>query len=223
MRKFIFIFLLSFSLTSGFCQPKQENSSPIKENWSLGLSLSTTGIGINAINNFSKGFDVRFNASFMGYSYNLNKLTPDLQGKARARIGSIGCYLDYYPLAFLYITGGVAYNLCSVSLKGQLTDSVEIGDVIIEPLDIGIIKATIEPGWKINPYLGIGANFRLKGNYSIGIETGLFYMRPPDVTLNATGMLEPTASKEQELLMEKNISPIDFYPNISILLTYRLN
>jgi hypothetical protein len=170
----------------------------------------------------SKRFDVRINGSYLGYSYDLSKLSTELQGNADLRLGVVGGFLDFYIFRFLYLSGGASYNLTRVTILGQLNKSINVGDIQLEPEDVGTLEVAITPGWKANPYLGFGLNFRRKKQFNMGLEFGVFFQGPPSVKLQATGMLTPTASEEQERLMEKNISPLIYYPYVALRFSYHL-
>lgn len=208
--------MICLSGLSGYTSPSSKDSVLYSSGISAGLNLSTMGLGISVTKSITKRFDVRLNGSYSGYTYDINKLSSDLQGDARLVLGGAGSFLDYYVFRFFYLSGGASYNLTKVTIQGQLSDSINIGDILLEPKDIGDLNVAITPGWKVNPYLGLGFNFRRQRNFNIGLEFGVFFQGSPAVTLQATGMLTPTGSKEQELLMEKNIAPLIYYPYISL-------
>lgn len=186
------------------------------------MNISSTGPGIFVSKSIADRFDVRLNASNMWYSYDLSKLSTELQGNADLRLGVVGGFVDFYLFRFLYLSGGVSYNLTRVGILGQLNKSIFVGDIQLEPEDVGEISVEITPGWKTNPYLGLGLNFRHTKHFSFGIEFGAFFQGPPEVKLHATGMLTPTASAEQESLMEQNISPLIYYPNLALRFSYHI-
>ena len=180
------------------------------------------GVGVTLTGRISKRFDLRLNGSYLGYTYDVNKLSKDLQGDARLKVGGIGSCLDFYVFRFLYLTAGISYNLTAINVNAQDAKSVSVGDIVLEPKDIGLLFAKITPGYKIEPYFGGGLNFRRRKKLNYGIEFGLYLIGPPKVNLLATGMLEPSASKAQEQIIEKNIAPLIYYPNISFRISYRL-
>lgn len=214
--------ILMVSFLAAHSNPAGDDSTTPNKNISAGLNLSTMGVGVTLTRRVSKRFDIRFVGSYLGYTYDVHKLSADLQGDAKLKVGAIGSYLDFYLLPFLYLTGGLAYNLTSVDVVAQDAESVSLGDIILEPKDIGVLNAKITPGLKIEPYFGGGLNFHRNRKLSFGVEFGLFLIGPPKVKLKATGMLEPTASTAQEQIIEKNISPLIYYPNVSLRITYRI-
>ena len=199
-----------------------KDTSLVKKEILAGINLSTMGFGGSVTKKMSPRFDLRLNGSYLGYSYDVHKLKSELQGDARLKVGAIGVNVDYYLFRFFYFSGGLSYNLTTVTVHALKAESMNVGDIVLDPKDIGTVDAQISPGSRFDPYLGGGFTFRRTRKVSFGIEFGLFFLGPPKVKLRATGMLEPTASVEQEKIVEKNISPIIYYPNISLRLSYRI-
>ncbi len=216
----VLILVLNYSFT--YSNQVTKDTVLVDKGIYLGPAISTVGIGVSVTRNISRHWDLRLNGSYLGYSYDVNKLDKDLQGNARLKVGAVGMNVDYYVLRFLYITGGIYYNFTSIDVQAEDAKSVNIGDIILEPKDIGIIKAKIAPGLKIEPYWGIGFNFRRAKKLNFGVEFGLFLIGPAKVKLGATGMLTPSANTAQEQIIENNISPLIYYPNISFRILYRI-
>ena len=212
--------VLHYSLASA--DTGRRDSVFVYKNVSLGPEISTMGIGLSLTKNLSRHWDVRLKGSTLGYSYDVHKLDKDLQGNARLNVGAIGGNLDFYLLRFIYLTGGIFYNFTKIAVNAQDAKSVNVGDIVLEPKDIGTITARITPGLKIEPYWGLGFNFRRSKKLNFGIEFGLLLIGPAKVKLGATGMLTPSASTAQEQIIEKNIAPLIYYPNVSFHISYRI-
>ncbi len=220
--RYFFILLIAFSGLSAHAGTFGKDSLSFTKEIYAGMNFSTMGLGVSISKSITKRIDFRLNGSYFGYTYDINKLSTEIQGDAGLRVGVVGSFMDYYIGRFFYLSAGASYNLTKVKIKGQLKESIEVGDILLDPVDIGALDVDLAPGWKVNPYLGLGLNFRHRKKLNLGLDVGLFFQNSPDVTLRATGMLEPTASMEQELLMEKNISPLIYYPYISLRLAYRI-
>ena len=205
-----------------FSNPVTKDTVIVNKGIYAGLNFSTMGIGVSAAKQIARRWDVRLSGSYLGYSYNVHKLDKDLQGNAHLTVSALGGNIDFYVLRFLYLTGGLSYNMTTVTVHALDAKSVTVGDIVLEPADIGTISAKITPGLKIEPYWGLGLNFRREKRLNFGVEFGLFLIGPPKVSLQATGMLTPSASAAQEQIIEKNISPLIYYPNISFRISYRI-
>lgn len=222
MIKYCILFILVLHCRLAFSNPVSQDTVPVHKGIYVGLNLSTMGVGVTVTRQISGRWDFRLNGSYFGYSYDVHKLDKDLQGNARLTVGAIGGNIDFYLLHFLYLTGGIACNLTTIQVQAIDANSVTIGDIILEPADIGTISAKIAPGLKIEPYWGLGFNFRRTKKLNFGVEFGLFLIGPPKVKLGATGMLTPSANTAQEQIIEKNIAPLIYYPNVSFHIAYRI-
>jgi len=220
--KCISVLILVLNYSFAYSNQVKNDTIPIDKSIYLGPDISTMGFGVSIGRNLSRHWNLRLKGSYLGYSYNVNKLDKDLQGNARLKVGAFGGNIDYYILRFLYLTGGISYNYTNIDVLAEDAKSVNVGDIVLEPKDIGIISAKITPGYKIEPYWGIGFNFRRAKKLNFGVEFGLFLIGPAKVKLGATGMLTPSANTAQEQIIEKNISPLIYYPNISFRILYRI-
>jgi len=220
--RYIAIVVICLKCSCAYSSPDDNKTDFINKGYLVGLNFSTIGFGATLTKNISRRLDFRLNGSYLGYNYDVNKLKKELQGNARLKVGAVGGNIDFYLLRFLYFSGGISYNITSIAIDAKEAESINVGDIVLDPNDIGSLSAKITPGSKINPYFGLGFSFRRQKKLNFGIEFGLFVQGAPKVKLQATGMLEPTASAEQEQIMEKNISPIIYYPNISLRFSYRL-
>lgn len=218
------ISVLILVLNSSFIYSNQVKKDTVLINTGiyLGPDISTMGLGISLTRKISRHWDIRLNGSYLGYSYDVHKLDKDLQGTAQLKVGAVGGNLDFYLLRFLYLTGGISYNFTSIEVQAEDATPVNIGDIVLDPKDIGTINAKITPGLKIEPYWGLGFNFRRAKKLNFGVEFGLFLIGPAKVKLGATGMLTPSANKAQEQIIEKNIAPLIYYPNVSFHISYRI-
>lgn len=201
-----------------------ENDTISQPVWGMGLSLSSFGTGIFVFNQIHKNFRVKASINYIFYNYSLNKLIPDLEGEAKLKLGGIGLFADWHICKFVYLSTGASTNFNKIDINGQMANSIMFGDIEMTPEDIGKVGIKVEPSWAISPYIGIGAGRKIsyKRNFGFSFEIGTFFQGPPVVNLSATGMLTPTASKEQEDIIENNIKSIDFWPKVAVNITYKL-
>ena len=221
-------------LIYGYCPKAQEiqlKDTTIKTKyrtnpvWGTGITVSSFGTGAVLYRDITKNLRLKGSASYIFYNYSLHKLISDLQGIANIRIGGLGIYSDWFLGRQIFISGGISTNFNRLNVSGKMAESIMIGDVEMTPDDIGSVTISIKPAWPVSPYFGFGIGKKIshakKWGYSL--EIGTFLQGAPQVHLAATGMLTPTASEEQEKIMENNIKPIDFWPKIGINVTYKIN
>lgn len=188
------------------------------------LTLSTFGAGPGLFMQFNNKLKIKTSFNYFFYDYSLQKLVSDLQGIAKIRVGGIGVFADYHFLKYFYATTGLSTNFNKIDVAGKMANSILIGDVEMTPDAIGEVGIKIEPAWAFSPYIGMGFGRFISNQHKFGfnLEIGSFFQGPPSVDLFARGMLEPTASEEQEKLMEQNIKPLDFWPKIALNISYRI-
>lgn len=223
----ILLFLLSNCLKA---QQEQISDTTIRIQsntpsvWGAGITLSSFGTGASLFRDVNKRLRLKGTVSYIFYNYSLNKLIPDLQGKANLRVGGVGVFSDWFFGRHIFISGGVSTNFNRLNVSGKMAESVMVGDVEMTPEDIGSVTINIKPSWPVSPYFGLGFGKKISNTKRWGyfLEIGSFLQGAPRVHLAATGMLTPTASEEQEQIMENNIKPIDFWPKIGINVTYKI-
>lgn len=191
----------------------------------IGFNISSFGPGPYAFYHLNKNIHIKAGLNYFFYNYSLNKLLSELDGEAKIRVGGIGAFAEWHFLRYLYFSGGVSTNFNKIDVNGKMAESIMIGDVEMAPENIGLVGIQIEPAWAFSPYVGfgIGRPVNLKNRFGYTLEIGSYFQGSPRVNLSATGMLEPTASSEQEMLIENNIKPLDFWPQIALSINYRIN
>jgi len=201
----------------------------------VALDFGIQGIGLDYAYAFNPHLALR--AGFMTLPISVTNLNYDFDGtqtaiNANVNFTHLSVKADWYPWessSFKLIAGfGYFLNnnadatilLTDAIYFGDDTDGDGNGDFVFEPEDIGQIQIALD--WAdFNPYVGLGFG-RAVPNKSVGfgMDFGAFYMGSPDVTVNATGMLEDTNEEEAEL--EENLSAYAWLPQINFRLSFRL-
>ncbi len=191
----------------------------------IGFKGCTFGPGGEIIVAITPKFHVRVGGSYFKYSLPESfQLSEDIDLTDRLVLGGINLQANYYIAQRIYVTGGAFYNMFETYLEGTPKEPIMIGDIEATPEQVGVLQYTMQPGLKISPYAGIGFGRSLARNgiVSFAFEMGAVYHGAPDITLNATGMLTPTASDEQEAQMEENFSFFTIFPMVNVQLSIRI-
>ncbi len=196
--------------------------------WAAGPKISTTGDGVEVIKSINRNWDARLGFSLMPLHIkkDMDQNNLALSVDSRIRTGGINLQADFFLSEWYYFTGGIWYNLAKADLAIQLADPVDFGDITISPDQIGTFSIIMKPGTRISPYLGIGFGNPLPPAYRkfwFNIELGTWYHHKPRFTLDAYGMIEPTANSENEKALENNFKGFRFYPVFTIQGNYRIN
>jgi hypothetical protein len=220
--------------------PKASNSTSsadgiLESKHSIALNLGLQGAGLEYAYAFNQQFALR--GGFMTLPISITNFNYDFDGtqtaiNANVNFTHLSVKADYYPFASssFKIIGGFGYFLnneadATILLTeaiyfGDDTDGDGKGDFVFEPDDIGQINIGLD--WtSFNPFIGLGFG-RAVPNKSVGfgMDFGMFYMGAPDVTINATNMLEDTEEEEAEL--EENLKDYAWLPQMNFRLTFRL-
>jgi len=231
MYKTIFTLLCVIAfLNFSFAGSDSKKNNPVKENLKFAIAghTSTNGLGLNLVYSISDNFSVRggyeklkFN---IGFDFDENDI--DYDANLDYKTGSISVLADYNVLKALYLTGGFGFHLMNSQFSGIAVSNLEYGDISIPAEDVGEFNFEVKPSNRITPYAGIGFGriVGLNKAVALNLEFGTFYLGAHDVTLEATGLLEPTANPAhgQKELFENQLKRYNFYPVVKFGISVKL-
>lgn len=194
----------------------------------FGGVASTNGWGAELRYLFNDKFTVKASYETLylssGFDFDENDISYD--ASVNYKTGGIFLLADYNFIRHLHISGGIVFNSFNPEIKGHSVNDLQYGDIIIPASEVGDFIFTASPELKVSPYVGlgwrsfIGKNERLVFN----LGTGIYYMGPPQIEIEATGLLAPTAdpSHGQKELLEKQFEQYKFYPVLKLNLAVKL-
>ena len=194
----------------------------------LGIKASTNGFGGDLIFAFREKVNFRLGMDKLAYSRKITFSENGIEYEADVNIGtgSISLLCDYSLSQWFFISGGLAYNLFHSEAIGHATSSLPFGDIEIPKEKIGNFQFDLNPKVRISPYLGIGLGQTLntKKRVAFAFELGGIYQGSPDITIQATGLLSPTANPDQgqEGKLERQIDQYYIYPMIRFSVSFRI-
>lgn len=194
----------------------------------LGAQISTNGLGGNIRYAFSDKFSFRTGYETLSLSYDFDFDENDIRYEAEMdfKTGGILALIDYAYVKNLYISAGAVFSSFNTKVTGYAASDFEYGDIVIPTEDIGDFEITAEPGLKVSPYgsAGYRAFWGKRNGIVFNFETGLYYMGPPDINIEATGLLAPTANPAfgQEEYLEYQFDAYKIYPVIKLGLAVKL-
>ena len=209
----------------------QNGQVPAKKNlltsqWGVGLNASTFGLGGEIIKGLGPKIDVRAGYSTMNLKVNQN---IDVQGNSIALYGRLytgGAHLmiNYNLAKWFHLTLGAATNSTMLSVSAGANGALPYEDLQVKPEDVGSLQILLYPSWDISPYAGIGFGQSLNRLKRLGfsVELGTFYHATPQAILVGNGMLSPTASEKNMMVIGKIIAPYTWWPMLNIELSYRI-
>jgi len=189
------------------------------------FKVNTFGPGIEAIISPNKFINFR-----IGGNYIKTRLVGDIdswyvKGDYYAKLGCLSLITDINAGRVFHINIGVLYNFNHHEITGKPTHDFTVGKLTISPEEIGEVKIKMDYN-NICPYLGIGFGTtmpRVK-RVTFTFELGFVYEGSPNVTLEATEMLAPTADDEQNInAIQSNVDTYYmFYPVLNFQVSVRI-
>jgi hypothetical protein len=225
--------LIFLILCATISAQSQENSTSNKKASTyrglyLGASASTNGWGVNARYAFNDKFSLRTGYESLSFSYDFDFSESDISYDAEFdfKTGGILLLADYTFTKNLYISGGVIFNSYNPEITGIAVSDLEYGDIIIPAEDIGTFKIEAKSELKVSPYVGAGyqAFMGKRNGVVFRFETGLYYMGPPDLTIEADGLLAPSADPDlgHDEYLEYQFDAYKIYPVIKLNLAIKI-
>jgi hypothetical protein len=222
------VLLIVGGMSTGRGQTQKDSIPLIDWNtgWAGGFKVGTFGPGIEGIKSINANWNGRLGFSFLPFSINRQVTVNDLGlgVSAKNRLGGVNLQGDFFFKPWFYFTGGLMVDLVNSKILISIADSVQYGDIFIDPVEVGNLTARVRPGWIIAPFLGIGFGNPMPVNRKVwfNIELGAIYHGKPKFRLDAVGMISPTASSENEKALETAFKGYRFYPLFSVQVNYRI-
>jgi hypothetical protein len=233
-KKLLFpIVVLVFSLMSGKT-PGQNTADPGQVTVSdpkglfIGGQATTNGLGFNLKYILGKRLTLNSGVESLNLNHSFQFDESDISYNAdfKYKTGGIFLLADYFYTNSLYLSGGVIFNDFQPKLEGMAGSDMQYGDITIPASKVGGFDIQIEPDFKISPYAGIGFRKFIgkKKLVTYNLETGLYYIGPPQINIDATGLLAPTADPAhgKKQYLENQFSAYKYYPVVKFAIAMRL-
>ncbi len=194
----------------------------------IGSQASTNGWGFNARLALNDWFSLKSGYENLNLSYDFNFEEYDISYSANMdyKTGGIMILADFSYAKDLYISAGVILNSFNPEVSGFAVSDYKYGDIVIKSEDIGSFKIEAESKLKTSPYISAGYQKYLGKRERIvfNFETGIYYMGPPDLNIEADGLLAPTADPAlgQDEYLEYQFNAYKIYPVVKLNLAIKL-
>jgi hypothetical protein len=193
-----------------------------------GGQASTNGLGLQLGYILGKRITLRSGLETMNLNKSFGFDENDISYNANLKYKTGGVFLmaDYYYTTRLYFSAGGVMNSFHPNITGEAAGDLQYGDITIPASEVGEFTFSVEPSLKFSPYLGagfrkfLGARERVVYNF----ETGFYYMGAPNIAIEATGLLAPTANPAhgKESYLESQFENYKIYPIVKFNLALRL-
>ncbi len=195
--------------------------------WGIGLKGTTDGVGFEVIKGFGSRLNIRLGYSFLKipFTYPIAMEGLSVTATANLKFGGANLFLDFYPVRnVIHLTAGVMQNGMKHSVSVTPTSEYPYGDIMVPASEVGTVEAVITPKLKFSPYvaLGFGNTLSREHRVSFNFEMGALYHGAPQLDLIGTKMLSPMASENNEQVIMTAIAQYQWYPMISMQLSFRI-
>lgn len=180
----------------------------------IGIRAGTTGIGADLAWGLAPTLSARVGYSALKWSYDVD--TSNARYEGDLKLSNLSGLLDFHPLGPSFrLTGGLILN----HNKYQATGRPSSGP--------GSFDATVEPGRRAAPYLGVGWGNVAGAGVNFYADLGVMFMGSPKATLSANcaglsgaqcSTLQSQAADEQARL-EDQLRSLKAYPVLNVGVT----
>ena len=138
------------------------------------------------------------------------------------KLRTIEALFDWHPFAEKFkISFGLIHNQNELSGIIVPTRTYTFGGLEYEPDKMGTINGLVK--FKKNaPYFGIGLGNAVGAGQKVGfaIDIGAVFQGPPQVYMEADGLITPTAEQAQSI--QNDLSGLKVYPVVTLGFTFKL-
>lgn len=132
---------------------------------------------------------------------------------------------EYYPWqksSFKLVFGGSYIHSLTANALIMVDAPMMFGEILLTPEQVGEMDIELAYGG-MAPFLGIGFGRSIPNKrIGLGLEVGSYYIGSPLVNMNASELLEPSASAEQEKSLEESFRTLSWLPTVKFRLAVRL-
>ncbi|WP_397446956.1 hypothetical protein [Polaribacter sp. R77954] len=198
------------------------DSLKVRKN-AIGVSFGT-GFGFDYSRTLKKD-KLYVTASYNTLVYSIDGIEQEISGEdllvdTSLDFKNIDVKLSYHPFSNAFkIVGGIGFfSTNNINVITTFKENITVGEVEFNAADSGNLDINFD--WsKTAPYVGLGFG-RAVANKRLGFafDFGSYISSSPEITLDATGIIEQTA--DQEGLLNESFESFKFIPYGSFRLSY---
>ena len=199
------------------------STAQAEEGVGLGVKAGTLGGGVELSASLIE--NTRIRGGFNYFTFSFDSTISDINYDFETDFNSLSLVLDWHPFGnSFYLSGGAYFNNNSISVDGTVDNkfiSSEISRLVSISGDV-----EFQP---VAPYAGLGwRSNNAETGWGVAFDLGVLFQGAPDVTglrLNAPVDVSSIADvqdflAEQEEDIEDDLSAFQYYPVVSLMLTY---
>lgn len=200
-----------------------------EEGMGLGIKAGTLGGGVELSASFLD--NTRLRGGFNYFTYSFDSTISDINYDFETDFNSLSLVFDWHPFGnSFYLSGGAYFNNNSIGVEGTVDHNMIPSEIsrLTSLTNLASISGDVE-FQPVAPYAGLGwRSNNSEPGWGVAFDLGVLFQGAPDVTnlqVNAPVDVNNVAEvraflNEQEEEIEDDLSVFQFYPVVSLMLTY---
>jgi hypothetical protein len=184
--------------------------------------VSTLGLGGELTTAITPKVNARVGVNALQLNVDENKV-EDVEYDTELDFSSLSVLADWHVFDDAFrISGGVLSMNNGIEMNARPTVSVEIGDNIYTPAQVGTLTGRVDIDG-LAPYIGIGWGNPLtsRQRWGFACDFGLAFTDSPEVSLTSTGVVSQADLTKEIKEIEDDADSFKVYPVISLGFYYR--
>ncbi|WP_439132203.1 hypothetical protein [Polaribacter sp.] len=224
MKKIITTIMLSMLIYGNqYAQEEMNEDAPKVRKNAIGVSFGT-GLGFDYSRALKKD-KLYVTASYNTLVYSIDGIEQEVSGEdllvdTSLDFNNIDLKLSYHPFSNAFkIVGGIGFfSSNNLNIFTTFKENITVGEVEFTAEDSGNLD--IDFNWsKTAPYIGLGFGRAVPiKRLGFAFDFGTYVSSSPEITLDATGVIEQTA--DQQSLLNESFESFKFIPYGSFRLSY---
>lgn len=232
-QKVLLLLVLVAFFTSGQAlarekESTEEKSAYLPKGFYAGGQASTNGLGVNVKYILSQRFTFKagYESLNVDYGFNMNENDISYDANLNIQTGGLFAQANWFYSRSLYLSAGAVASHFQPQMEGQAASDLQYGDISIPASEVGDFRFQVETALRLSPYgaLGFRSFLGKSQRVSCNFETGLYYLGPPQLEIETSGLLSPTTDPvhKQVQNLEKQFEVYKYYPVVKLDIAVRL-
>lgn len=200
-----------------------------EEGMGLGIKAGTLGGGVELSASFLD--NTRLRGGFNYFTYSFDSTISDINYDFETDFNSLSLVFDWHPFGnSFYLSGGAYFNNNSIGVEGTVNDNNIPSEISQLPSLSNLVSISGDVEFQpVAPYAGLGwRSNNSEPGWGVAFDLGVLFQGAPDVTnlqvnapvdVNNVGEVQAFLN-EQEEEIEDDLNVFQFYPVVSLMLTY---
>lgn len=211
---------------------RSNENSKQKSGFAIVPEVSTLGLGGHLVRKITPRLNGRVGFNTIGFDFDIDDTDADFEGDLS--LSNVSTIIDLHPFknSGFKLSGGLIFSSNTVEGTANTDQTIEIGNQIFNASELGSVDADIDITNNVSPYFGLGWGNAVGVNKGLGFwfNAGVLFGGSPDVDVTpniAAGVPAAlvaeinAAAEEEEAELEDEIGFLDFYPVVSLGLSYQ--